>query len=241
MSIETIIYFLLLAFFAEILGTIGGFGSSVFFIPIASYFLDFHSVLGITGLFHVASNVSKIVLFNQGINKRLVLQLGLPAIIFVGIGAVLSNLINVKMIEVLMALFLITMSAFLLIKPIVLKATTRNAITGGIISGFLAGIIGTGGAIRGLTLTAFNLEQQAFIATSSIIDLGVDGTRSIIYAFNGFVHKHDLFLIFLLLIISFLGTFVGKKLLSYISEKIFKKIVLLLIFGIGITQLVMII
>jgi hypothetical protein len=42
-----------LALLAEILETVGGFASSLFFIPIASYFLDIHSVLGITALFHV--------------------------------------------------------------------------------------------------------------------------------------------------------------------------------------------
>ncbi|MBY0433276.1 MAG: hypothetical protein K2U26_04110, partial [Cyclobacteriaceae bacterium] len=68
--------FILLALLAEILGTVGGFGSSLFFIPIASYFLDFHSVLGITALFHVTSNISKIFLFKKGVDKRLIVQLG---------------------------------------------------------------------------------------------------------------------------------------------------------------------
>ena len=39
---ENLYLFILLAFFAEVLGTIGGFGSSLFFVPIASYFVDFH-------------------------------------------------------------------------------------------------------------------------------------------------------------------------------------------------------
>ena len=57
--------FLFLALIAEVLGTIGGFGSSLFFIPIASYFLDFQSALGITALFHLSSNLSKLGLFRK--------------------------------------------------------------------------------------------------------------------------------------------------------------------------------
>ena len=234
MQVETIILFLLLALVAEVLGTVGGFGSSLFFVPLAGYFLDFHSVLGITGVFHVASNLSKIILFKKGVDKKLLLTMGIPALVFVGLGALLSKYINVNVAELIMACFLIILSSTLLIKEITIKPTLTNSISGGILSGFLAGLIGTGGAIRGLTLTAFNLEQQAFIATSAIIDLGVDGTRSIIYAFNGYVHLHDLYLILLLFIVSFIGTWIGKILLNHVSEKIFKRIVLSLILITGI-------
>jgi uncharacterized membrane protein YfcA len=56
--LEHLPLFILLSLIVEVLGTIGGFGSSLFFVPIASYFLDFHSVLGITALFHVLSNLT---------------------------------------------------------------------------------------------------------------------------------------------------------------------------------------
>lgn len=238
MQVETLVLFLLLALVAEILGTVGGFGSSLFFVPLAGYFLDFHSVLGITGVFHVASNLSKIILFKKGVDKKLLLTMGIPALVFVGLGALLSKYINVSVAELIMACFLIILSSTLLIKEITIKPTLTNAISGGILSGFLAGLIGTGGAIRGLTLSAFNLNQQAFIATSAIIDLGVDGTRSIIYAFNGYVHLHDLYLILLLFIVSFIGTWIGKKLLTRVSEKVFKRIVLSLILITGIIGLI---
>lgn len=234
MSHETILLFLLLAFVAEILGTVGGFGSSLFFVPIASYFLDFHSVLGITGIFHVASNLSKIVLFKKGVDKKLLVSMGIPALVFVGIGAFMSNYINLRITEIMMTCFLITLSSILLIKEIIVKPTTFNAFSGGVLSGFLAGLIGTGGAIRGLTLAAFNLNQNVFIATSAVIDLGVDATRSVIYAWNGYVHPHDFYIILLLFIVSFFGTWIGKKLLNLVSEKVFKRIVLCLILVTGI-------
>jgi hypothetical protein len=54
--------FLLQALVAEIIGTIGGFGSSVFFMPIANFYFDFHSVLGLTAMFNFSSNLSKLFL-----------------------------------------------------------------------------------------------------------------------------------------------------------------------------------
>src|SRR5690606_39917569 len=73
------VIFLLLALLAEILGTIGGFGSSVFFVPIGNFYFDFYSVLGLTAIFHLSSNLSKIVLFRKGLNKFLLLYIGVPS------------------------------------------------------------------------------------------------------------------------------------------------------------------
>ncbi|MGZ4036656.1 MAG: hypothetical protein ACXVPQ_02440, partial [Bacteroidia bacterium] len=69
----SLVYFILLSILAEVLGTVGGFGSSLFFVPVAGYFLDFHSVLGVTALFHVCSNVTKMAMFRNGFDKRMIL------------------------------------------------------------------------------------------------------------------------------------------------------------------------
>ncbi len=239
---ENLPLFILFALLAEILGTIGGFGSSLFFVPIASYFLDFHSVLGITALFHVSSNLTKIAFFRKGFDKKLVISIGIPAVVFVIVGAFLSKLIETKILEIALALFLIIVSLLLLIfKKLALKPTLSNSFGGGVFSGLIAGLLGTGGAIRGITLAAYNLKMDAFIATSAIIDLAIDSCRSVVYSINGYVHKHDLYLIPILLIVSIAGTFIGKLFLTKISEKQFKSIVLILVLVTGIITLTKII
>lgn len=232
---ENLALFILLALLAEILGTVGGFGSSLFFVPIASYFLDFHSVLGITALFHVSSNLAKIVFFRKGFDKKLIISIGIPATVLVIAGAFLSKFIETKILEILLALFLIVVSLVLLLfKKITVKPTVSNSIIGGAFSGLIAGLLGTGGAIRGITLAAYNLKMEAFIATSAIIDLGIDSSRSVVYSLNGYVHKNDLYLIPILLLVSIAGTFIGKKILMKITEQQFKSIVLILVLLTGI-------
>ena len=239
---ELIVLFVFLAIIAEVLGTIGGFGSSLFFIPIAGFFLDFHSVLGITALFHVSSNLSKIALFRNGIDKKLIVYLGIPAVIFVIIGAYFSNLMKSDYLEVGLAVFLIVTSiVFLTFKTFTLNPSIKNSVIGGILSGGVAGLLGTGGAIRGITLSAFNLTPAVFIATSAVIDLGVDASRSVVYILNGYVHQHDLYLIPFLIGASFLGTLIGKKLLTKISDKRFKSMVLILVLVTGVSTIVKVI
>ncbi len=231
--------FLLLALIAEIIGTISGFGSSILFVPIAAIFFPFKEVLGITAVFHVFSNLSKIFLFRKGIDKNIVLKLGIPAIIFVIIGALLTDFIPQKEIELGMNIILIFLSVYLVFTTNKkLEQSNQNLYAGGAISGFLAGLIGTGGAIRGITLAAFNLEKSIFIATSAMIDLGVDSSRAVIYVYNGYFLKKYLILIPFLILISIIGSWIGKLILQKISDIYFKYIVLLLIVGTSIYQLV---
>lgn len=79
--------------------------------------------------------------------------------------------------------------------------------------------------------------MEVFIATSAIIDLGIDSSRSVVYYLNGYVHKDDLYLIPILLIVSVVGTYTGKKILTRVSEKQFKSIVLILVMLTGIVTL----
>jgi uncharacterized membrane protein YfcA len=238
MPIDEILLFTLLALVAEIIGTISGFGSSVFFVPVAAYFFDFHSVLGITAIFHVFSNLSKIYFFKRGVNWKIVLYLGIPAIIFVSFGAYLSKFFDSTLLELILAIFLIGFSIlFLIAQNVIIQPTRTNSIIGGSISGFVAGLLGTGGTIRGMTLAAFNLNKDVFIATSALIDFGVDLSRGIVYFSNGYMHWHDMKFVLILIAVSIVGTYIGKKVLDRVSETTFKRIVLFVILGIGIATL----
>lgn len=195
--------------------------------------------MGITALFHLSSNLSKIAIFKKGFDKKIALTLGIPAVLFVSIGAYLSKYLDPTFLTYLLGIFLIILSMiFLIFKNLVLAPNTKNAIFGGSLSGLSAGILGTGGAIRGITMAAFKMDKNKFIATSALIDLGVGFSRSIVYYFNGYMHKEHLYLVPILLVVSFLGTWVGKKILDRITQNQFRNFVLLLILGIGIASIV---
>ncbi|RZS90638.1 sulfite exporter TauE/SafE family protein [Aquimarina brevivitae] len=231
--------FLLLALLAEVIGTIGGFGSSVFFVPIANFYFDFESVLGLTALFHLSSNISKIFLFKKGLDKKLLLTIGVPSVIFVVIGGFLTKILDSSVLEIVLGVFLVALSLlFLLRTSLIILPNTKNAITGGVLSGFSAGLLGTGGTIRGLTMAAFNLEKNVFIATSAFIDFLIDFTRTFVYYENGYIHQHDLIYVPFLFLIGLVGTYIGKKVLKLIPQEKFRKISLLLILTIGLITLV---
>jgi uncharacterized membrane protein YfcA len=234
--------FLLLAFLAEVIGTVGGFGSSVFFVPLGNFYFDFYSVLGLTAIFHLSSNLSKIFLFKKGLNKQLILYIGLPSVIFVIAGGILSKYINSFLLEIILGLFLIGFSLLFLIKSeLEFAPNPKNAVFGGVFSGFSAGLLGTGGAIRGLTMAAFNLEKSVFVATSAFIDFLIDFSRTFVYYNNGYIHAHDLKYVPFLLIIGLIGTYLGKKILNFIPQSKFRRLSLGFILIIGLVTVAKII
>ncbi|MBS1583864.1 MAG: sulfite exporter TauE/SafE family protein [Bacteroidetes bacterium] len=227
-----IFFFLLLV--AEVLGTIGGFGSSMLVMPLAGWFLPFDQALGLTALFHVFSNGTKMVLFRQGISKRLLLWLGIPAVVGVLIGARLTIYLDQRLLSGLLGGVLIVLGCGLLIeRQWRLQATTRNAAAGGIASGLMAGLAGTGGAVRGITLAAFDLEKFAFVSTSAWIDMGVDLSRSVLYAMQGFMPHAVLMYLPAMAVASVAGNWIGKQVLVRLPQRSFRTVVLLLVAVMG--------
>ncbi|MCX6166502.1 MAG: sulfite exporter TauE/SafE family protein [Sphingobacteriales bacterium] len=231
--------FFLFALVCEIIGTLGGFGSSVLFVPLANFFFAASLVLSLTSILHVFSNTAKLWLFRKTISKHLFILYGIPSLLFTLLGAYLTKVYSFSYLEWALAIFLLLFSGlFLLFPKIQLKANNSTALVSGSLAGFMAGFTGTGGAIRGISLVAFNLEKNLFVGTSAAIDFGVDFSRMFIYYYNGFFEIDYMYYIPLLVIASFLGSYIGKQLLNKISQEVFKKIVLGLILLISISMLI---
>jgi uncharacterized protein len=234
-----ILLFFVLTLIAEILGTLGGFGSSLFFVPLSQFFFDFQTVLALTGILHVFSNTSKIILFRKTIDWKVTLWLGGASILLAIGGAFLTNVVDFEYASIILGIFLMIFSGFLFYNPkVVIPVSVTNSIISGGLAGFLAGFIGTGGAIRGLALASFNLEKNFFVGTSAVIDFGVDLSRTIIYLESDYLDKSKFFYTPLLLIAAVLGSYLGKQILNKIEQHKFIRVTLGLIFMTGLTLII---
>ncbi|MCB0771106.1 MAG: sulfite exporter TauE/SafE family protein [Flavobacteriales bacterium] len=235
---EIAIFFSLLLL-AEVLGTVGGFGSSMLVMPLAIWFLTFEQALGLTAVFHVFSNGAKMILFRKGMDRRLLVQMGIPAVIGVVLGARLTVWVDGRAIGLMLGVALLLMSAFLFLLPnIRIHPTRGNALVGGSVSGFVAGLVGTGGAVRGATLAAFGLDKNVFVATSAWIDMGVDLSRSVVYWGQGYLDARTWLYLPVLAAVSLVGSYFGKQILAQLDQSLFERIVLGLVFILGIVSVV---
>ncbi|MCS3924291.1 sulfite exporter TauE/SafE family protein [Methanosalsum natronophilum] len=231
---ENIIFFLI-AFLAEIIGTMAGFGSSTILMPFSLIFFDFTTALVLVAFFHMAGNIGRILFLWKSIDRKLVLTFSLPAILFTYIGASAVAHISTHYFEPLLGIFLLTYSVTsLLIPNISMKSTISTHAIGGILSGFIFGIIGTGGAIKSAFLTSFKLEKTKYIATGASIALIIDFIRIPVYIANGYISSDQLIYIPILFFIAIISSFIGTRVIFKISETRFKFFVLVIIGIMGI-------
>ena len=227
--------FFLSSFISEVLGTIAGFGSSTVFLPLAFLFFDFKTTLVLVALMHIFGNIGRISFFKSSLDKHMLLVFGLPSVILTLIGALLVNFISQDILKGILGIFLVIYASLSLWREdLKVRGSFLNSIIGGGLSGFLAGLIGTGGALRGAFLTAFGLPKEKYIATTAAIALAVDLTRIPVYFAQGFLDDSYFWYIPVLFIIALAGSYAGKLVVKKIPNKTFKKVVLWAIIVIGI-------
>lgn len=228
--IFTVALFLL----AEVLGTISGFGSSAFFVATAQFLLGFQTVLAFTAIQHVFGNFAKIWLFRRDLNWKVALQIGVPSLLATAVGAEMSKVTDGRLPSLFLGVFLVAFPALLLWKPhLRLRQNRLNTLAGGSTAGLMAGLVGTGGAFRGLVLASFDLPKNMFVATSALIDTGVDILRSIVYLRAGYLQASDFWFVPVLLGVAALGSWLGKIVLDRISQDKFRVMVLVLLMATG--------
>lgn len=207
-----------------------GFGSSTIFLPFALFFFDFQTALILVAIFHMSGNIGRIAFFRHGLNKRLLLIFGIPSVLFTIGGALLVNYLSQPILKLILGLFLIVYVLISWGGGLNVKPTKRNSLFGGGLSGFFAGLVGTGGALRGAFLNSFGLKKSVYIATAAAISLAVDVTRIPIYLGSGFLQAKLYYFIPLLFLVAIAGSFIGKKIVHKIPQKIFRRVVLTAIF-----------
>lgn len=109
------------------------------------------------------------------------------------------------------------------------------AIGAGILSGAFGGLVGNQGGIRSAALLNFDLSRQAFVATATAVGLFVDGARLPVYlATRGRSMLEQWPLLAVASAGVLAGTLVGDRLLRLLPERTFRRIVVLIIVGLGI-------
>jgi uncharacterized membrane protein YfcA len=227
---EEIILFFISGLIAEIIGTMAGFGSSTIFLPLALLFVDFKTAIILVSIFHLFGNLSRIIFFREGFDRRVILQFGVPSVLLSLLGAFLIGVLPHTVLKLILGIFLITTSASFLIKPgLKLPANTGTFIAGGSTTGFITALVGTGGALRAILLQGFNIEKVKYIATAATIALATDITRIPVYISQGFLTQQYYLYLPLLFVIALAGSFIGRKIVKKIDQEKFRKMVLVAI------------
>lgn len=232
------IYFTLVAFVAEFFGAMSGVSASALFVPLAKLFESVQVTLVLTATLHVLGNSVRAIIYREHINWDLTVKFGIPAILFAGIGAQYSDFFSERVYNFALGSFLTCLSGyFLFFKTKEIFAGKWLPYIGGAVSGLLTGLLGSGGAVRSLALTVFNLNPLTFMATSTLIDFGGDVVRLFVYLKKGYLNSDHYFYIPILMVIVVIANWLGKIVLKKIPQEKFHKTVLYIVMVLGILSL----
>ncbi len=221
------------------IGTLSGVSSSTVFVPLAQLIESVQVTLVLTASLHVLGNSVRAILYRDNINWPLTLKFGVVSILFTGIGAQYSDFFPQSIYSLALGLFLITISAYFLFfnNKFIFQGKWLPYL-GGALSGLLTGLLGSGGAVRSLALTSFNLNPMMFTATSTLIDFGGDIVRLVIYLQKGYLNREHYFYIPFLAIVAVLANWLAKLWIKRVKQESFQKIVLIGVLCMGLISLI---
>ena len=230
--------FFIIAFLSIVIGTVAGFGTSTIFLPVALIFVDFKTALVLVAITHLSANMGATTFFRHGLDRRLILLFGVPSIFITIIGAYMVTYVPQNILIIILGISLLIFSISFLIKPnFKVPKSDTNTVIGGALSGFLQGLIGIGGPLRGAFLISYDLDKFKYIATLAAIAVIIDLTRIPIYLTNNLLEPQYYIYIPVLIVLGITGSYIGKKIVVFIPQDVFKKVVLV---AIGLASLVLI-
>ncbi len=221
------IIILVITFVISTLTLLTGFGVGTVLTPTFTFFYDAKTAVFLVSIVHLANNLLKLGLFRQHIDKRILIKFGGISLLGAAAGSLLQDALTGEYVRYALAVFLILAGGAEFI-PNASRIRIPRAFdfVGGFFSGFLGGLIGNQGAIRSAYLLNYELSKEAFIATATAIAIVIDLTRIPVYLYSQ-VHQLEAaaFPLLALIVVAFVGTFIGRELLTKISLERFRKTV----------------
>lgn len=216
-----------LALIAASVGTLTGFGTSTIMVPVLLLFFPLPVTLLFAGVIHWFGDIWKMVFFRSGVQWKLLLLFGATGLVASYLGASLILTTSEEALSRLLGVFLLAYVIWLTLKPRWrLPQRNATALVGGALSGFLAGLFGVGGAVRGAFLAAYNLPKETYLFTSGAIALVADSTRLVTY-WSEDVRLPEMFVWALVASApaSLLGAYAAKRIVDRIPQGQFRIVI----------------
>jgi len=227
---------------ASLVTFITGFGLSTIMTTVLVFFIPLNVIIVLIAPIHWAHSLWRVVLYPTFINWRITLIFGLPAMLASYLGASLVHNASQGLFSNLVGILLICYSIVLWVKPSFrLNASNSMLVVMGFLTGFSAGIFGIRGAIRASALSAYDMKKESYIATTGMISIFVDTIRMFTYWLSGALEFLDVSLrigILVFILVSFLGALAGRTIINHIPQYMFRVVVSVFIFLVGIKLLI---
>ncbi len=211
---------------ASLISTISGSGGGIILFAILNLFYAPKAAIAIHALTQIVSKITRIYVFKGHVKWKLFTPFAIGSLLGITLASFTLYQLPIEYLQTLIGFFLVIYSLFKKhLKKMPFIKLAKNDLSF-LPLGFVGGFLSMGIGAAGPFMTPFmkeNMEQkEVFIATKAFLGLWVSVCKSVLFlGFLSFpVGDFKVEIIFLCLFL-FIGTLLGKKVHTYMSEKTF--------------------
>ena len=224
---------------AGAIAAVAGFGIGSLLTPLVALSVGTKIAVAAVSIPHLAATALRFWLLRAHVDRRIFIWFGMTSAAGGLAGALLHAYASNRALAAVFGCLLLFV-AFSELTGFLrrVRLGRRAAWAAGALSGVFGGLVGNQGGIRSAALLAFDTDKTAFVATATAVGLVVDAARMPVYLV---VERAALLRIWPLIAIAttgaIAGTLAGTRALSRVPETLFRRIVALLLAGLGLWML----
>ncbi len=236
---ENYIWIFLIIFVASIIQGMTSFGSSLFALPLLLFFLDIKEIVPLLASYNLIMNSMIFKKIGKDADLKAIAPLLITAMIFTIIGSFLLTNLEAGPIKLTVGIILfITAVSNLFGLRVKFKKPENYYVPVGIVSGALNGATGMSGPPVLLFLSNLDVPKKVFRSTLTSYFLVLNVMAIIMFVVQGVFNYGVLQLVLYYVVALVGGTWVGIQLGERFDERLFKKIVLVIMVAMSINLII---
>jgi uncharacterized membrane protein YfcA len=217
------------------IASVAGFGIGSILTPLLAVRVGTQLAVAAVSIPHFFATAVRFWRLRAHVDRRVLISFGIPSALGGLSGALLHSVAGSRALSIVFGAILI----FVALSEVTglsrrMKFGRTTAWIAGALSGFLGGLVGNQGGIRSAALLGFDIQKAAFVGTATAVGLIVDLARMPAYFIT---QGEGIARIWTLVAVAtagaVIGTIVGERVLRGIPERLFRRIVAVLLLILG--------
>lgn len=217
---------LVVALIASTLAAVSGFGGAAVLLPVLVAFFGMRAAVPILTVAQLIGNGSRVWFNRRELDWRVVAWFALGGIPMALLGGYLFASAPLKGLTRLLGAFLLLVVLWRHLRPRLAHSFPTPVFAGiGAGSSFLSALLGSVGPIMAPFFLAYGLVKGAYIGTEALSTVVMHVTKLVAYRQTAILTSRDTFTGLALGPVMILGSFLGKRIVDRLPEKVFVAII----------------
>jgi uncharacterized protein len=205
------------------LTAMAGIGGGVIMLAALASLLPPAAIIPVHAVVQVGSNAGRAAVMRHWIDRGRLVPFALGSVVGIAIGGSLAVSLPGEALRVVLGLFILQTIWLPIAAMAAIKG--RGLALGGLIASFLTMLVGATGPYVLALLRPLSLGREGLVATHAAAMTAQHGLKMLAFGFLGFAFAPWLPLIALMIAAGFVGTLVGRRLLGWLDERLFGRLV----------------